>query len=384
MQRFNSNSDLKKYRSEVKEKSFCVIKGGIIHEALLNFGADPGCLRKLKNGEIHEQVPIDLDPSQSYRQVCFHRMVKRGSTVQPGTNALMRNNYYWDEEWHFNNSSSFTQISETEIGDSKLDNVVRSGTRRWSKAPEIYQTSTLPMAIAKLNNFFLPQKHQKQDNIDYRSPIIIADQVCIKISKTILGGVDQQPTPEGIHQDNTEISSVMMIGKENIKSGGITRLWSLDTPTGYYSDEEFEEIKKQGTLLSEFTLENAFDTVIFNDRKLKHEVRSFNSKLKNQPCSRSVLVNFIRKPLNDGTDNFSIYRDFYKKRFNQFDTNCDSYIDLEEFKGLLKFLFELGKPPMNSMNLCDDKAYQMFLNADLDGNGMIDFEEFIFMMENIV
>lgn len=36
------------------------------------------------------------------------------------------------------------------------------------------------------------------------------------------------------------------------------------------------------------------------------------------------------------------------------------------------------------MNLCDDKVYQMFLNVDFDGNGMIDFEEFIFMMENIV
>lgn len=35
-----------------------------------------------------------------------------------------------------------------------------------------------------------------------------------------------------------------MIGKENIKFGGIIRLWSLDMFIGYYLDEEFEEIKK--------------------------------------------------------------------------------------------------------------------------------------------
>ena len=307
-------------------------------------------------------------------------MVKRSrGTILESEEIPVKNPYDEGEDWHFNNCSAFTQISKTEIEKSRIDNVVRSGTRRWSKAPEIYQASSLPLAIAKLNDYFTPQKHHMQNNIDVNSPITINDQLCITINKNDLESIDQQPTPEGIHQDNTEMSSVMMIGRENVEAGGgISRLWSLDTPTGYYSDDEFEKMTINGTLLSEFVLEEPFDTIFFNDRKLKHEVRYFNPKLKNKPCSRSVLVNFVRKPLKDGTDNFSINNSFYRRVFDKFDTDASGDIDFDEFKQLLQFFSELNDCPS------DDQTFEMFLDADLDGNGTIDFDEFIFMMENSI
>ena len=62
----SKTKNLKKYRHEFEKNGFCLIKGDVIYDSLINFGADPDCLHKFKSGEIHEQVPVDLDPAQSY------------------------------------------------------------------------------------------------------------------------------------------------------------------------------------------------------------------------------------------------------------------------------------------------------------------------------
>ena len=61
---------------------------------------------------------------------------------------------------------------------------------------------------------------------------MVTDQVLIKVTKT--GDGDQCPTPEGIHQDGSEVSAVTMIKRDRVTSGGETRLWSLDATTGNY------------------------------------------------------------------------------------------------------------------------------------------------------
>ena len=70
----------------------------------------------------------------------------------------------------------------------------------------------------------------------------------------------------GIHQDNTEISSVMLIERVDVLSGGETRLWSLETPMGNYDEGDFPG--KKGLLL-DHALQGPFETVIFNDRLVK-------------------------------------------------------------------------------------------------------------------
>ena len=41
---------------------------------------------------------------------------------------------------------------------------------------------------------------------------------------------------------------------------------------------------------------------MFNDRKVKHEVRRFFRNEDEELCYRDVIVNFVRKPLSDGSD----------------------------------------------------------------------------------
>jgi len=54
--------------------------------------------------------------------------------------------------------------------------------------------------------------------------------------------------------------------------------------------------------LFDYALESPWETIIFNDRKVKHEARSFFRDEKNVPCYRDVIVNCVRKPLLDGSD----------------------------------------------------------------------------------
>ena len=69
-------------------------------------------------------------------------------------------------------------------------------------------------------------------SVNAASPHVVTDQVLIKVTKT--GDGDQCPTPEGIHQDGSEVSAVTMIKRDRVTSGGETRLWSLDATTGNY------------------------------------------------------------------------------------------------------------------------------------------------------
>ena len=65
---------------------------------------------------------------------------------------------------------------------------------------------------------------------------------------------------------NTSLSSVTMIKRQNVLSGGESRLWSLETPMGNYDEEDFP--KKKGLQLNH-SLQDPFETIIFNDRLVK-------------------------------------------------------------------------------------------------------------------
>jgi len=98
---------------------------------------------------------------------------------------------------------------------------------------------------------------------------------------------------------------VLFVGSENIGKGGKTRIWNLDMPKGYYSDEKFEDMKKSAQVIFEHKLSKPFETLFIRDRFIKHEVRYFSAKNPTQKCVRNVIVNFLRKPLLNGADNES-------------------------------------------------------------------------------
>ena len=85
----------------------------------------------------------------------------------------------------------------------------------------------------------------------------------------------------------------------NVTEGGETRLWSLETPTGNYDEDDFRSGKMDENLILNHVLKDPWETVYFNDRKVKHEARAFSG---GDLSTRDVIVNFMRKPLKDGTD----------------------------------------------------------------------------------
>ena len=81
-----------------------------------------------------------------------------------------------------------------------------------------------------------------------------------------------RPTPEGVHRDGVDFVIVVMIKRVNIDSGATT-IYDLDN-----------------RLVGEFTLREAFDMVLVNDRKLYHGVTPITQIDPDKEAFRDVLV----------------------------------------------------------------------------------------------
>ena len=172
--------------------------------------------------------------------------------------------------------------------------ICRHGTRYCSMAPLQYARSSVSLAMARLNMILSPELHQPQDNLNIHSEITIDDQNLIRTSRHPGSGDVVSPTPEGRHQDNTEISGVTLIGRYNVTGGGETRLWDITAPTGNYDEEEFSRGEMDDKLILDHTLTQPWETVYFSDRRLKHEARAVTGEMSQGPWVRDVIVNFIR------------------------------------------------------------------------------------------
>ena len=64
--------------------------------------------------------------------------------------------------------------------------------------------------------------------------------------------------------------------------------------------ERFESMMKEH-LIVEHKLSLPWESILFNNWDLKHEARSFSGR-GSGTSMRDVIVNFLRKPLRDGTD----------------------------------------------------------------------------------
>lgn len=166
-------------------------------------------------------------------------------------------------------------------------------------APTSYQQGTVPLAMARINKVLLPEVHHFQENLNMDHNVTLGDQFLVRITRTKDMDESFSPTPEGIHQDNVEIVSVTMIGRYNVTSGGESRLWKLSAPTGNYKKSDYLCGKMDHHLILRHTLTDPWETIIHNDRKMKHEATILDGP---RPCVRDVIVNLIRKPLKDGSD----------------------------------------------------------------------------------
>ena len=244
-----------------------------------------------------------------HRQVAMHRMLLDPSKneVSPartnGCVQIVKNEIASSSEGSTLNYKRYFDFYRNQnlFNPSTLFSVFsRYGTRWFELTPDVYSRSSIPSAMAVINMQLLPRKYHAQDNINTEHPVTINDQVLIRVqhkSEHSEQSDDFSPTPEGIHQDNTEISSVTIINRFNVTHGGETRLWTIDAPTGNYREEEFHQMEDK--LVLNYPLQHQWESVFFNDRTLKHEARAFYGGHK---ATRDVIVNFIRKPLKDGSD----------------------------------------------------------------------------------
>ena len=102
-------------------------------------------------------------------------------------------------------------------------NFKRSGTRKWNLPPPSYAESSLPAALSRVNALLMyhwhhaDQSNLKQDHSWKQDHTVINDQILIKVNK--LSDSEESPTPEGVHQDGTEVSSVTMIERKGVQVG---------------------------------------------------------------------------------------------------------------------------------------------------------------------
>ena len=93
--------------------------------------------------------------------------------------------------------------------------------------------------------------------------------------------------------------------------------------------------------LFEKALESPWETIFFNDRMVKHEVRLFyRNEGTDGPCHSDVIVNFVRNPLSDGSDLRRV--DFVLRQIgfdNDGDFDDDDFTIVEESLNFEDFLF---------------------------------------------
>ena len=100
-----------------------------------------------------------------------------------------------------------TQVPKDQITSKGAIQADRSSTRYYSIHQRYGATSVAP-ALTRVMSFLLPITHVKQTNLMSDHPLTINDQAVIRITRR--PGMDERygPTPEGIHQDNTQTSGM--------------------------------------------------------------------------------------------------------------------------------------------------------------------------------
>jgi len=284
---FTPTENLLAIKQDLELNGFALIPGHTMKSLMKNFGAKLEDMDLIESAHIHERLPQDLQPVMKHRRNAFHRVL-----IDQVNNELSTADTHACSQFRKREIASYKEEG------SRID-YRRHGTRCYAIVSDSYSRSSLPMAMATMNMMLLPKVHHPQENINTGHNVTIDDQVLIRITRDSSQDDSYSPTPEGIHQDNTELSSITLIGRYNVTQGGETRIWTLEAPTGNYDEDDFKSGSMDHNLLLNKALTDPWETVIFNDRKVKHEARAFSG---GQQSARDVIVNFMRKPLSDGTD----------------------------------------------------------------------------------
>ena len=183
-------------RRTLQRDAFVYVDSVTFRSLLVWQGAEQEDLDKMEDGTFHDAVAKDAEASMAFRQIAFHRMIF-GTECDQFQNA---------------DGPAVTQIDEGEIASDQGARIStkRSGIKTWNMPPRSYALSSIPGALSRVNSIIMDfnKPHEPQARINHLSPSLILDQLLIKINKTT--SAEESPTPEGVHQDGTEVSRVTL------------------------------------------------------------------------------------------------------------------------------------------------------------------------------
>ena len=102
------------------------------------------------------------------------------------------------------------QIPQDQIASSEGAAIIdRSAARYWPEAHTFGHTG-IPEALSQMISEITPHVHEAQPNLMVDHPLTVLDQLLIRITRRNNMDEGYSPTPEGIHQDNTQVSGTLV------------------------------------------------------------------------------------------------------------------------------------------------------------------------------
>ena len=290
-------------KQQLCDEGYAWVEPTMYRSLLCALGAQESDLKAVEDGKLHSKLqPSTTEPDLFFKKSAVHNILL-DDTKDHNEDPFIPFNY---------TAKSFQPAEAKEIvsdGNASVQ-VDRTKVREWNLPPHGFPDSSLSLAMAKLIKLLLPKDHHPQGHMNMKSNASVISQFLYRVVKE---AVQAEPTPEGIHQDGYEITTITLIKRQNILKGGETRLWDLQQPIGYYShkgfgndsdDESIPDLEgfRWSNILLRKTLTEPWETVIFNDRLIKHEARQFFVKEMGKICYRDVIINQSRKPYLHGID----------------------------------------------------------------------------------
>jgi len=168
------------------------------------FGATQEDLSSSKAGVTHSAMETDSEPAWHYRQISNQRNL----LIEEEFQDCMSNHQFNEGK------RTIRQAGCAAAHRFKEQIVTNFRYRYWPRPPKPYTNSSVTLATTRLMEMFIPEKFTDQSRTNIESKTVIQDQLLIRINNPV--GNLASPTPEGIHQDGTQITIVTLVGVHNV------------------------------------------------------------------------------------------------------------------------------------------------------------------------
>ena len=290
---------LRKIKEELYKNKFCHMPSGTLKNLLKKLGANDEDFHIFL--EIFKDGATQVSPSAHNRN-------------ESTRNFLYRKDFRDQNlDDYLDTSSKILPPVPLRVDDPGF--VTLNGGINWrptSKLPDWMIFNSVRIALHKLIMSLLdPSAKQLQKEANTMTDFVLTD---ITIKAVVNDEFKQSlVSPEGIHQDGSHITLLMLGIRNNIEDGSAeSRVFSMDVKSGPYGIEggktdltelesKQEENERERFMIFNRTLIKPFEAVILLDQEVKHEGRKGLVRInENQQGERGIYAIFARRPFADG------------------------------------------------------------------------------------